>query len=138
MWNRDRVFGSLVNLVTLIFGIAIGFLLANWHGVVKVLAQSQNSQPWRYEDVPSAITIGQIGSELILTNTLAADHITEQGYDLLLMHENTLEFLRSKGIGTSAELQQVVEKSHPPVVYRIKKQPTPTPPAPTQKPGVKP
>ena len=60
MYNRDITLGSLINLVTLVAGIGVGFMLGALHGQQKVLAQATP----KIEEVPVGISMPSLNSHV--------------------------------------------------------------------------
>jgi len=117
---------SAVNLLFLVAGTLVGPVAVKSFDLFRVVhAQSENGVKGaaakadapkppncdenKYECVSPGMTIGAGGFYQVLAHQVAADQVLNQGIDLLKLHENTLNLLRSKNIASPAEIQKVVD-----------------------------
>lgn len=129
---RTPASATALNLLTLLIGIAIGFSL---HGNVQEAAHAQatasptvsqqisptvTATPQQVEEVAPTITFGSAGTGLLLAHEVAADNVVVRGFDLLKLHENTLNYLSRQFGANQVALQQIIESSRAPKVYRLK------------------
>jgi hypothetical protein len=122
---RDKNFslGTVTNLLTLIIGVVLGFLLGVGHGQQKVSAQVlQAAQPAapQVEEIAPVITAGSAGFGTILANRIAADELMVQGVDLIQLDQNMINLLRAKGVGSFRDWDDLIERSRAKKLLRMK------------------
>jgi hypothetical protein len=127
MRGRFVLLGSLMNLMTLLIGLILGFALGIQH--TSVLAQTRQT----VTPITPGVTTGTFGAGIVLAHEIQADKIVSNGYDLVKMHQNTLNFLLSRYPLEKTALQAIVDDSKSDVLYTIKTA-TPTPSQPEKKP----
>jgi hypothetical protein len=116
MRNSSYTLGVLANFLTLAVGIAIGFTVARTRPKRVYAAGTQKVQ-----EITPGVTTGSFGAGLILAHEIQADRLVVNGYDLLKMHQNTLNYLLKHLPGADRNaLQSVVEDSKVSVLYRVK------------------
>lgn len=120
---RTYVAVSATNLLFLGIGSALGFYLSG----SPVRAQSSQA----VEEIAPGLTTGSFAAHTILASRIATDSIQVRGYDLVKLHENTLNLIASRHFAP-AEAQAVIEKSKADPVLRIKA-PETKPPADSSK-----
>lgn len=122
MPNKHQVIGVTINFVTLLIGLTIGFLAGTSNTLERVvLAQSTGAQDKQeVEEISPGLTTGTIGVHTLLASRIASDSIMIQGVDLISLHENMLNLLRTKGIATTSELQRLVERSRAKTILKMK------------------
>jgi len=127
--SRDFNFGSLINLVTLVIGLGIGFLFGSLSHR-SVHAQAVNAPTPQTEDVTPAMTLGSVGTNLVLAHEVDADKVVVNGIDLLLFDQNVLKYLSRRPGAESADMENIINGSRATVLHRIAapKAPIPTPP----------
>jgi len=124
MKNRFYFLGSLTNLVTLLVGMAFGFM-AGTHFSGDVHAQV--AQP--VEEVSPLLATGSAAFGTLLAGRLAADEISVRGFDPIKFDENLLNLLEGKPFFSHAELQNLVDKSKSAKILRMKLEKPPEKPA---------
>jgi hypothetical protein len=107
---------SLVTLLTLLAGIVIGILIGPRMEQTALAYQSQipicvNSAT--VECVTPVITIdaGAIGK--LLSNQIATNQVTVNGYDLLKLQNKLITELLRKQVLTGTEARFIIDSSHP-------------------------
>jgi hypothetical protein len=124
----NYTFAALINLVTLLIGIAIGLILAP--NVRTVSAQSASCVPSAtVECVTPIMTVGSAGIGKLLSNQISSDQLTVNGYDILKLDNNLFSALVQARVITPAQAQSVVDASHPEKTLRFQPQQPSTPPA---------
>jgi hypothetical protein len=118
--------GSLINLVTLVIGLTVGFLLGNISRT-DVRAQAVSAPVPQIEDVAPTMTVGSLGTNLALAHEVDADKIVVNGIDLLRFDQNVIEYLSRRPGAESADLQNLVNASRATVIHRITAPKTPSP-----------
>jgi hypothetical protein len=125
---------SAINLSFLI----LGFVLGHEFYMPKVQAQSPpqtvlGAAP-QVVPVSPGVTTGSFGAGLILAHEIQSDSLVVNGYDLLKLHQNTLNYLGTLLGANSVAIQTLIENSKATKLYTIKP-PTPAPaiPPPTEK-----
>lgn len=117
----DKTVGKLLTLVTLSTGIAIGFVCgAMYHPGQEVRAQAIIPQPPTVQEVSPTMTAGSIGTGLLLAHTVASDQLLVNGYDVLKMQQNMLNYLANQPLAERAAIQNIINASVSPTVYRYK------------------
>ena len=122
MPKKHQAIGVTINFVTLLTGLTIGFLAGTSNASERVvLAQSTGAQDKQeVEEISPGLTTGAIGVHTLLASRIASDSIMIQGVDLMSLHENMLNLLRTKGIATTSELQRLIERSRAKTVLKMK------------------
>jgi hypothetical protein len=128
---------SIINLAFLLVGVMIGatvvsflFFTGTAHAQSPAAKMDAKANPpqcdeSRFECVSPTMTSGPAGFYQLLSHQVAADQVMVQGIDLLKLHENTLNLLKSKNILTLAEIQKVVDDSRVAKPLRLRAVPTP-------------
>jgi hypothetical protein len=136
----DKTLGKLASLAILAVGLAVGFAVGvMYHPQQEVQAQSvatPASSP-NIQEVSPGVTTGTFGANLILAHEVATDRLIINGFDLMKMESNILNYLASRPLAESADIQNIVNRSQADTVYKLK-QATPPPTAPTPSPEKKP
>jgi hypothetical protein len=120
---------AAVNLLTLLIGIAIGLMLSP--NMERSVA-AQPAQPAgcvnsaTVECVTPIMTVGSAGIGRLLSNQIAADQLTVNGYDVLKLDNNLLGIMVQKGAISPQDAQRIAESSHPDKLLRFQ---LPSPPA---------
>jgi hypothetical protein len=104
---------SGLNLVFVLFGVAVGMYIQSDRDARVVHAQDS------FESVSPTITAGSMGVGTLLAGRIAGDQITSHGIDLLKLDENLMNYLGSRGIGTTAGWNGVVADSKVPKPLRM-------------------
>ncbi|MGD1090723.1 MAG: hypothetical protein ABSB35_01895 [Bryobacteraceae bacterium] len=133
---------STINLVFLLIGLSIGVGLMS-SGLVSVHAQTQTKEntPTRdgaatkverasstcdeahFECVTPTMTVGVAGFNQVLAHQVATDQVIVSGIDLLRLHENTLNLIRSKNpLISLQDIQRVVDDSRVAKPLRLRPQ----------------
>lgn len=131
MHDKKYLFGALVNLVTLLVGLMVGFVF----GSRTVTVRAQSTPP--IEEVAPVITAGSAAFGTVLAGRLAADEISIKGFDPLKFDQNLINLLGSKSLFfSSTELQSLINNSASDKILRMKQPQSakPAPPAPEKKP----
>jgi len=123
MTVRQYVTASIINLAFL----GCGFILGHELHVPRVQAQSAPAPPSNLQEIAPGVTTGTFGAGLILAHEIQSDSLVVNGYDVMKLQQNTLNYLATRSGGDSVALQQVVNQSRPAKLYTVKQ---PTPPAP--------
>lgn len=108
-WIMKNALTSLVNLVTLMLGIAIGVLIAPYFEkraqayALQQRPQSAQTTPpslassgqpaARPEQITPGMTMGSFASYLVLTHHLQTDELIVNGIDMLKLQEGELQLL---------------------------------------------
>src|ERR1700733_12571993 len=118
----NKALNSLLQLLTLFVGIGIGVKIAPRFDH-KVSAQTAStSTP---NDGPSVITLQNFSSSpafaanVVLAGELQADHAVVNGYDLLKIDENIINYLGNLPVGNRTTLENIVESSKAKVRYSL-------------------
>lgn len=129
----DKTIGKIVSLLTLSVGIAIGFGMGVLYRPQQaVQAQSAPATQPAIRDVTPGVTMGSIGTNLILAHEVAADSVVVNGFDIMLMQQNILNYLGSRPYNERADIQNIINASRAATVYRLKN-PSPPPVPSTEK-----
>jgi len=141
-WTMKNALASLVNLVTLLIGIAIGIMLApHLEKPVKAVSAepqaspanpSQGAVPSNIEQIQPAISAGSSGFYLLLAHHIQADELVVNGVDLIKLEQGELNLL-SRTLGVNPQdVQNIVNQAKDTHLYQVAtpKQPPPanTPP----------
>jgi len=130
---------SAINLAILIVGIALGVVAApHFSGTAKanaIQAQSPSKPPpsppiqlpnihtqdASVDYVTPAITLGgPVVTNTLLANRIACDRLEVNGFEPLRISDAMLSLLVSKGIITSAEVNDVISKGKAPKPLRLR------------------
>jgi hypothetical protein len=107
--------------------MAIGFAGGSlYHPQQQVQAQMVAPVTPNIQDVTPGVTIGSLGSNLILAHEIAADRLTVNGYDVMLLQQNILSYLGNRPLAERADIQNIVNASRASTVYRIKQPQVPS------------
>jgi hypothetical protein len=118
MKDKLIVLGSVINLVTLLVGLAMGFVWGSYK-TSKVYAQGMSGPA--IEEISPGISAGTAAFGTLLAGREAVDQIAVGGLDLMKLHQNTLNLLGSKPLMFSqAEIQAVIDHSHAEKILRMK------------------
>jgi len=115
MKNRFIVIGGLLNLVTLVIGLAIGFIFGTSYSG-RVYAQANQ----KIEEITPGVTTGSFAAALILAHEINADSVVVQGFDILKLHQNTLNYLSRQPLANQVEIQRIIDESKAEKVYHMK------------------
>ena len=124
----DKTLGKLVSLAILAVGLAIGFAGGVMYRPQQVQAQAATPSP-NIQEVSPGVTTGTFGANLILAHEVATDRVIINGYDLMKMQQNILNYLASRPFAEKADIENIIKSSQADTVYRLK-QSTPPPSAP--------
>jgi hypothetical protein len=110
----------VVNFLTLLIGLVIGAAL---RPKLDVIVHAQNLGPppaeQRIEKITPVATIGSIGTNLLLAHQMQSDSLVVNGYDLLKLDQNLLNYLASHATPDRAALQSVVNDARPASIYTV-------------------
>lgn len=124
MDKRFVFYGSVLNLVTLLAGITIGFIVGT--GRVPTV-HAQETPP--IEEIAPSFTGPSAAFGTLLASRAAIDNLSIQGLDVAKFDQNLINLLASKTIiFNTTDIQQVIAKSHSDKILRMKQLPQPTPP----------
>jgi hypothetical protein len=124
----DKTIGKLVTLAALAIGIAIGFLGGvAYHPQQEVQAQAINPHAPAVQEVSPGVTTGTFGANLILVHEIDADHLVVNGFDLMQMQQNVLNYLATRPLAERADIENIINASRASTVYRFKQSPVPAP-----------
>jgi hypothetical protein len=124
----DKTLGKLVSLAILAVGLAVGFTGGVIYRPQQVQAQAAATPSPNIQEVSPGVTTGTFGANLILAHEVATDRVIINGYDVMKMQQNILNYLASRPFAERADIENIIKSSQADTVYRLK-QPTP-PPAP--------
>ena len=131
MKNRFVFFGSLLNLVTLVAGLLIGFFFGtSYSGRVHAQGNPQ------VQEIQPGVMTGTFGAGLVLAHDIQSDSLVVNGYDLLKLHQNTLNYLGKQIGANSIAIQELIDNSKATKLYTIKPaapSPAPTPANPPER-----
>lgn len=114
--DRRFVFlGSVVNLLTLIVGLTLGFLVGTAHSTPVHAQATQQIIP-----IQPQVIAPSLGTNLLLAHEIQTDSIVANGYDLLKMHQLTLNYLANQLGANTAAIQDIVNKSKADKLYTLK------------------
>ena len=122
-------FAALINLVTLVVGIAIGLLLAPRMEHIVAAQQTQPSacmDSATVECITPIMTVGSAGIGKLVTNQISSDQLTVNGYDILKLQNNMLSAMVQHGILLPAQAQTIAEQSHPDKYLHYQPRPQPS------------
>jgi hypothetical protein len=107
-----RAPGKVVTLTTLVIGIAIGFSAGIlYRPRQEVQAQAVTAPSPTIQEVFPGMVTGSFGANLILAHEIAADDIVVNGFDLLKMQQNILNYLASRPLAERADIQNLINAS---------------------------
>jgi hypothetical protein len=130
----DRTIGKLATLATLAVGITIGFVCGTlYHPRQEVRAQAVVPPAPNIQDVTPIMTVGSMGTNLILAHEIATDDIVVNGYDLLKLQQGVINYLAARPLAEAADFQNIINASRATTIYRLKSQ---TPPPVQNQPAV--
>lgn len=150
-WIMRNALASLINLVTLLIGIALGIMLAP-HLEKSAQAFSRNPQQTTSQAPPSAaqgsssssapgeptvepiqpvMTAGSIGSYLFLAHHIQSDELVVNGYDMMKLQNAELQLISR--LVPAFEVQAAVNQAKSDHLYQIKQPTQKTPASPSQK-----
>jgi hypothetical protein len=134
----DKTAGKFATLLTLAIGFAFGLGFGvMWRPEQPVNAQATPPKTQHIEEVSPGVTTGSFGANLILAHEVATDHMVINGYDLMLMQQNILNYLSTRPLAEPADIQNIINASKAETVYQYKAA-TPANPTPQTAPGKKP
>ncbi len=124
---KSNAMATALNLVTLLVGFGMGALLRpNIDQAVH--AQTTDSVRTQViEPIFPGVTTGTFGARIVLAHEIQSDSLVVNGYDLLQIHQNTLNYLANQIGANKAVLQSIVDNSKAAKLYTIKP-PSPSPP----------
>jgi len=129
----DKTLGKLVSLAILGVGLTVGFVGGTMYRPHQDVQAQTAPTPPNVQEVSPGVTTGTFGANLILAHEIATDRVIINGYDIMKMQSNILNYLASRPLAETADIQGIVARSQADTVYRLK-QPTPPPsPAPQEK-----
>ena len=126
-WTMKNALVSLVNLLTLLVGIAIGILLApHIEKPASALSQAPSvpsdlsGQPVTdVEQIQPSMTVGTLGAYRLLTHHIQSDELVVNGIDLLKLQEGELNLLaRTLGVNPQ-DVQNVVNQARNTHLYQV-------------------
>jgi hypothetical protein len=126
--NRSREFnlGNLVNLITLVIGLSIGFVAGmSYQPHAKVQAQAVSPPTPDYQDVTPNMTIGSIGTNLLMAHEVDTDQLVINGYDVMKLQQGVINYLANRLGAESADFQNIVNSARPSTLHRLKLQAAP-------------
>jgi flagellar basal body-associated protein FliL len=130
----DKTLGKLVSLAILAVGLAVGFAGGVMYRPQQaVQAQVANPPQPNIQEVSPGVTTGTFGANLILAHEVATDRLIINGFDLMLMNQNILNYLGSRPYNERADIQNIINNSRAATIYRLKQ----TVPAPSTPPAEK-
>jgi hypothetical protein len=118
-------------MATLIVGLTFGFLIgAQYLGKQNVQAHANANAipPQRIEEITPGISTATFAANLVMAHQIEADSLVVNGYDMIKMQENLLNYLATRPMAERADIENIVNRSRAEVFYKIK-QPTPPTPA---------
>ncbi|HEX4309559.1 MAG TPA: hypothetical protein VHZ25_05990 [Acidobacteriaceae bacterium] len=122
----DKTIGKLATLATLAVGIGIGFVCGTlYHPRQEVRAQAVAPPAPNFKDVTPGITVGSMGTNLLLAHEIAADSLVVNGYDILKLQQGLINYMAARPYAETADFQNIINASRATIVYRYK---PPTPP----------
>jgi hypothetical protein len=127
MNNRFIVLGALLNLVTLLIGLSMGFFLGTSYSGHVYAQQLKQQVKQQVEEIVPGVTAPSFAAAVILGHEINADSMVVRGYDLLKLHQNTLNFLGDMYPLNRAQIQQIIETSLADKVYHMKSPEQPKP-----------
>jgi hypothetical protein len=124
MGDRKYVaIGTMLNVATLLIGLACGFYLGTLHSET---AHAQASP--QIEEVTPTIMFGSGGTNLLLAHEVYADRVVVNGFDIMIMNEGIINYLNTRIGAERPDLQRVIDDSRAQKMYRIKTPEQPKPP----------
>jgi hypothetical protein len=122
MKTKFLLLGGLLNSATLLVGLLVGFFLGtSYSGRVHAETAQQ------VQEVSPGITTGTFGAGLILAHEIQSDSLVVNGYDLLKMHQNTLNYLATQFGANTGAIQNIITISKADKLYTLKTPSTPKP-----------
>ena len=120
---------SLVNLATLLIGITIGIILAPHlekpaHAVsaepqAPVPAPTSAATPGGPEQITPGMTVGSIGTYLLLSHHIQSDELVVNGIDLLKLHEGELDLISKLPGVNPGQVQGIVNNAKDTHLYQV-------------------
>ena len=95
MFDKKYFLGSVINLVTLLIGLTLGFVFGTARTTVQAQSSSGQSAPQVVEEVVPVITAGSAAFGTVLSSRLATDEISVKGFDPIKFDQNLLNLLGS-------------------------------------------
>lgn len=123
MKSRFILLGSVLNSVAVILAFFLGTIYSG-----RAVHAQENTQ--QVEQITPGVTTGTFGAGLILAHQIQSDGLVVNGYDLLKLHQNTLNYLATQIGANQAALQAIIANSKAEKVYTVK---VPSPPSPKPK-----
>jgi hypothetical protein len=134
MRNRLIALGAVLNSVTLLVGLAVGFFLGtSYSGKVHAQVVQTPTSP-QIQDIAPNVTTPSLGANLLLAHEIQSDSLVVNGYDMLKVNQNILNYLATQLGANNSALQSIVSNSRADKLYTIK---SPTAAPPPQKPQEK-
>jgi hypothetical protein len=135
MRNRLIALGAVLNSVTLLVGLTAGFFLGtSYSGKVHAQVVVQTPTSPQIQDIAPTVTAPSLGANLLLAHEIQSDSLVVNGYDMLKVNQNILNYLATQLGANNAALQSIVANSRADKLYTIK---SPTAAPPPQKPEEK-
>lgn len=128
MKSRFVLLGGLLNSATLLIGLVIGFFYGTSYST-RVHAQTSP----HVQEISPGVTTGTFGAGLILAHEIQSDSLVVNGYDLLKIHQNTLNYLATQSGANPGALQGIISSSRADKLYTVKPPGGPEPPKPQEK-----
>jgi hypothetical protein len=122
------VLGALSNLVALLVGLGIGYIL---RPSISVHAETG----MKTEEVQPMISGGTAAFGILLVHQAEADTLVVNGYDVLKIDQGILNYLSTRPLAEKADIDKIVNESRPDIIYKIKSPPEPASPAPGKEPS---
>jgi hypothetical protein len=133
--SRQFSLGNLVNLITLVIGLSIGFVGGmSYQPRSKVEAQAVTPTSPNIQDVSPTMTVGSIGTNLLLAHEVDADQVVINGYDVMKLQQGVINYLSTRPGAEGADFTNIVNSARATTLHRIKLQ-TATVPPPTVPPA---
>lgn len=137
--TKERITGSILTLITLLLGMAIGFAFGTWwsqevkaqqqkvgaEAQLNIQAEAKVQVKPAVEEINPLVTAGSAAFGTLLAGRIASDQLMVRGIDMIELQQNTINLLRRNGIGTFKEWDDLIEKSQARPVLTMK---SPEPP----------
>ena len=85
------------------------------------------------QEITPGVTTGTFGAGLILAHEIQSDSLVVNGYDILKINQNTLNYLATQAGANPIVLQGIISNSRADKLYTIKPPATSEPPRPQDK-----
>jgi hypothetical protein len=122
--------GNISNLLTLLIGLSIGFIAGmSYQPRSKVLAQAVSPPAPNIQDISPTMSVGSIGTNLLLAHEVDADQVVINGYDVMKLQQAVINYLATRPGAESADFQNIVNSSRATTIHRMKIPTSPPSPA---------